>query len=285
VTPADATNKAVTWTSSNNAVATVSASGTVTAKTAGSAAITVTTVDGGFTDTCAVTVTGYLVNSEESWNNALSSISGAQDGSAGNPNVFVIDITGSFHVRGRDSTNITGSYKEVHLTGDGTISLSSNGSLIRTAANQNFIIDGPTLQGRNGNTTSLVYIAGNSAVELQTGKISGNRHNNADGGGVYIDHGNFTMSGGEISGNTIGSNGDGGGVYSNYGNFTMSGGEISLNDAPTYGGGVYINNGNFTMSGGAIYGGDSPLGNTSNYGSAAYIEMYGPINNTIYKYP
>jgi uncharacterized protein YjdB len=56
VAPSNAKNKNVTWTSSNNSVATVS-NGTVTGVTAGTATITATTVDGGFTDTCTVTVT------------------------------------------------------------------------------------------------------------------------------------------------------------------------------------------------------------------------------------
>ena len=58
VTPADATNKTVTWTSSDEAVARV-ADGLVTAVAEGSATITVTTEDGGFTATCEVTVTNY----------------------------------------------------------------------------------------------------------------------------------------------------------------------------------------------------------------------------------
>jgi uncharacterized protein YjdB len=57
VSPGNATNKNVTWSSSNTSVATVSASGVVTGVAAGSATITVTTQDGGFTATCAVTVT------------------------------------------------------------------------------------------------------------------------------------------------------------------------------------------------------------------------------------
>lgn len=57
VTPSNATNKAVAWTSSNENVATVSAKGVVTAVSAGTATITATTMDGGFTATCAVTVT------------------------------------------------------------------------------------------------------------------------------------------------------------------------------------------------------------------------------------
>ena len=56
VAPAEADNKYVTWTSSNPAVATVDASGNVTAVGTGTATITVTTADGGKTATCTVTV-------------------------------------------------------------------------------------------------------------------------------------------------------------------------------------------------------------------------------------
>ena len=56
VAPAEADNKSVTWTSSNPAVATVDASGNVTAVGTGTATITVTTADGGKTATCTVTV-------------------------------------------------------------------------------------------------------------------------------------------------------------------------------------------------------------------------------------
>ncbi|MCQ2144506.1 MAG: Ig-like domain-containing protein [Bacteroidales bacterium] len=56
ITPSNATNKNVTWTSSNTAVATV-AGGTVSAVGRGSATITVRTQDGEFTATCSVTVT------------------------------------------------------------------------------------------------------------------------------------------------------------------------------------------------------------------------------------
>ena len=57
VAPANATNQGLTWTSSNTSVATVSAYGVVTGVNEGSSTITVTTDDGGFTATCAVTVT------------------------------------------------------------------------------------------------------------------------------------------------------------------------------------------------------------------------------------
>ncbi|MCL2343557.1 MAG: Ig-like domain-containing protein, partial [Firmicutes bacterium] len=59
VLPAGATNAAVSWASGDQAVATV-ANGVVTAVAVGATTITVTTADGGFTATCAVTVTNAL---------------------------------------------------------------------------------------------------------------------------------------------------------------------------------------------------------------------------------
>ena len=56
ITPATATNKTVTWTSSNEEVATVDANGVVTPKATGTAIITVTTEDGNFTATRTVNV-------------------------------------------------------------------------------------------------------------------------------------------------------------------------------------------------------------------------------------
>ena len=65
VAPANATNRDVTWTSSDPTVATVTpgANGeaTVTALKEGPADITVTTADGGFTAKCAVTVTKKII--------------------------------------------------------------------------------------------------------------------------------------------------------------------------------------------------------------------------------
>lgn len=57
IAPADATLKDVTWSTSDATKATVSAAGLVTGIAAGSATITVTSVDETKTDTCAVTVT------------------------------------------------------------------------------------------------------------------------------------------------------------------------------------------------------------------------------------
>lgn len=56
ITPSDATNTNVVWTSSDSEVASVDATGKVTARSAGTAVITVTTEQNGFTATCKVVV-------------------------------------------------------------------------------------------------------------------------------------------------------------------------------------------------------------------------------------
>ena len=55
-TPADASNKAVTYSTSDATKATVSATGLITAVATGTATITVTSADGGLTDTVVVTI-------------------------------------------------------------------------------------------------------------------------------------------------------------------------------------------------------------------------------------
>jgi hypothetical protein len=79
-------------------------------------------------------------------------------------------------------------------------------------------------------------------------------------GGVYVGSGTFTMSGGSITGNSSSSSSsvaNSGGVYVNGGTFTMNGGSITGNATNGSGGGVYLNDGTFTMSGGSITGNSS----------------------------
>ena len=74
VTPDDATEKAVTWTSSDDTVATVDSNGVVTGVKVGTATITATTIDGSFTATCEVNVNRKHSSSSSSGGGGGSSV-------------------------------------------------------------------------------------------------------------------------------------------------------------------------------------------------------------------
>lgn len=85
VLPSNATNKSVTYDSSNTGVATVNSSGLVTAISSGTATITVTTVNGNKTSTCAVTITnsnatGDYITIKNRWTNNYLYDAGANAG-------------------------------------------------------------------------------------------------------------------------------------------------------------------------------------------------------------
>jgi len=227
------------------------------------------------------------VTDTSEWNNALTLIANFGSGTANTPQTYTITISGNIWVSG--STNPSfGSVSNVIVTlnGNGKLSLSSNGNMIRVNNNQTLIIDSANiiLQGRSGssnNNTSLIYCSG--TLELQNGIISGNTASVSTsgsssssysyGGGVYVSGtGTFNMKGGIISGNTTTAlayyvyshaYSYGGGVYVG-GAFNMTGGTISGNTASadgnlssySYGGGVYVG-GTFNMTGGNISGNTS----------------------------
>lgn len=64
VLPSNAANKAVTWSSSNASIITVSCSGTVTARTEGFATITAKTVDGGYASSMNIKVEALITDVE-----------------------------------------------------------------------------------------------------------------------------------------------------------------------------------------------------------------------------
>jgi len=184
---------------------------------------------------------------------------------AANNTTYTFEVTadedlGSCTLSYSGKTNVT-----IVLKGDTvmrTVNLSNNGSLFSVSSGVTLILDkNLTLRGHSGNNSQLVYVNGGTLVMREGSVITGNTSSYGDGGGVYVgSSGTFTMSGGEISGNSSR------GVYVDGGTFTMSGGEISGNTSSSYGGGVYVNGGTFTMSGGEI------SGNTAAYGGGVYVD-------------
>lgn len=81
VTPYNAADKSVSWSSDNEKVATVDENGLVSAVGSGTAVITVTTVDGGYTATCTVTVTTYTEPSYTPPSNTTTETVKNEDGS------------------------------------------------------------------------------------------------------------------------------------------------------------------------------------------------------------
>ena len=77
VAPEEAYNKNVSWSSGDPTIASVNNSGKVTAVGKGSTTITVTTEDGGFTDTCTVNVTAPLKTYPEGTYTATINMGGA----------------------------------------------------------------------------------------------------------------------------------------------------------------------------------------------------------------
>jgi len=256
VSPSNATNKSVNWASSNPSVATVSTSGTVTAKSAGSAKITVSTVDGNETDSCTVAVSSGGIDSISGLANKLAWLeSNAQSGGNYTIEVSANESIGPQMIYYSGKNNIT-----ITLKGIGsnrTISLSSNGSMFKVRSDVysglTLVLDNNiTLQGRNNNTSSLIMVYAGGMLKMNSGSTVMGNNSESDGSMNVGNGGIFIMNGGTISGNSAK---DGGGVYVYYnGTFTMNNGNISGNSADRGGGVHVVDGGTFTMNGGTIDG-------------------------------
>jgi hypothetical protein len=178
---------------------------------------------------------------------------------------------------------LRGSGETVHLNGNGslfTLGAESGSSLT-------LVVQDITLEGKSNNTAPVVQVNSGGTLEVKVGSSLTGNTSNTSGGGVLVDSGGtLSMSGGEISGNTVsGGTSCGGGVYINGGTFTMSSGTISGNKTSSSvsgakygGGGVFVTNGGtFTMSGGEVSNNTSAYdcGGVFVYGTGTTFEMSG----------
>ena len=147
VVPDNATNKAVTWDSSNTEVATVNTNGTVKAVAPGTANITVKTVDGSHTATCAVTVTAppeptpppYIPPSKPNWTSVARKLANAQPG-----DTVTVKMNGETEVPGDVWETIAGRDVTVVLDMGGNVSWTVDGNDVPTAthfADMDFGVD------------------------------------------------------------------------------------------------------------------------------------------------
>lgn len=139
--PANASNKSVTWASSNPSVASINSStGLITGLSAGTTTITVTTVDGGKTDTCLLTVSvpsSYNATYAITAKNTVTLSGNAPSGSTAS---LVETYSTSKQMTGGNSQTLTLSGWNNHRIIGITLSMKSNTS--SGAGNFTYSVDG-----------------------------------------------------------------------------------------------------------------------------------------------
>ena len=273
----------------------------------------------------------FLVGDTASWVAAMNNIdTQTRDRS------FVITLRGDFKIPPLNSPSISRTdgidVTLRTLRGEKAVlrleqSITARGPGLYIGEMQTFIIDGGglTMTGGTSNNKPLIAVDGSGArLELRNGTIKGNKNSGNGGGvslsgagtrmimsggeisgniaewggGVYIDGGDFDMTGGSITGNQstgINTTNDplkavrngGGGVNVIRGTFTMSGrSRISGNHAELYGGGVYGRQGSTitimdesTITGNTAvnYGGGVGIGDRSSAGGGAWLIIKGGV--------
>ena len=234
VAPDNATDKSVTWSSSNTAVATVS-DGKVTAKAAGTATITVKTNDGAKTATCTVIVFSNGTNTVD-----LSTITSNYT-SYGD----VLSGTLKANVKISIADGATVTLDGVNINGSGTwtggnyagINCEGNAIIILKGSNtvKGFYRVYPGIHVPEGKTVtikgdgSLTASSNGNAAGIGGGGEFGN--GNPSCGNIVIEGGNITATGGYNAA------GIGGGGYSSCGNITIKGGTVNAKGGD-YGAGI-----------------------------------------------
>ena len=287
-------NQTVTWTISGNTsrgtninadgVLTVAEDETLTTLTITATSTADTSKNGNAAVAVTQGITTFNVTNVYTWNSAINAI---RNGGYGQ--TYIINVIGNITVP-VIAENLFGAVRDLTVTiqGNGTLSINTTGNLLQIGSGQTVIIRQVTLRGHQNNNASLVLIRNGGSFRMEdNASVTGNtRVNTGGGGGVYVDGGIFTLSGGTISGNTasggnLSGGGSGGGVFVNGGTFTMSGGTISGNTGRAGsiiggqsvggGGGVYVYSGTFTLSGGTISGNTSSGYNAVNGGGGVLV--------------
>ncbi|MDR1983721.1 MAG: Ig-like domain-containing protein [Prevotellaceae bacterium] len=286
ISPADATNKNISWKIDNAAVATIDANGLVTGKSAGTAIITVTTNDGGKTATCTVTVTNPTPNYLVAW--YISSSDNVEGSPAGTAQTMKETLN---QIKAAKTNNKFAGNKKAVIVVNGTITPTTEGSLSNNSLVSitgvgiypPIVLRGGTSSGKldaNDQVRVLYLINNNVTIADNITLTNGNTstHNEVYGGGVFIEKSTLFMTGGTISNCT---SMYGSGVFvgedkqSEHSSFVMTGGTITggKTTKEQSGAGVYIDKDcTFTLSGGFIINNGAD-GNTYS-GGGVHVDGY-----------
>ncbi|MDR0755092.1 MAG: Ig-like domain-containing protein [Prevotellaceae bacterium] len=267
VQPAAATNKKVTFKSSDENVATVNENGLITGKSAGAATITVTSEDGGKTATCIINVTEKQTSLLTWYISNSNNIEGAPAGTSQKMKDILDQIK-----KAKANNKFTGGKKAVIVV-NGIVNPTteaglSNNSLVNiTGAGiyPDIVLRGSSSGGTldaNNKARVLNIIDNRVTIDGNITLTGGNTviNNQNFGGGIYIEKSSLEMIDGTIS-NCIALGGAG--VYiandklSIHSSFSMKGGTIkdctTKGKAAKSGAGVYVDSYcSFHLSGGLI---------------------------------
>ena len=165
-----------------------------------------------------------------------------------------IEITQTLYVERSMTIDLNGHV--LKMTGDGSVLRVSDRATLtitdsrpqnpHTGSYEDLPAGGVITGGKGPNVTGIYYDYVGGAVFLEkdtTLKLEGGTLTVNSGSSIYIDGATLVMSGGTITGKTVG-------VHNNVGTFTMTGGRITGCSER----GVYVYNGNMTMSGTAYIG-------------------------------
>ena len=201
IKPSNATNKGVTWSSSNSSIVSVDQNGKITGKKVGSATITATAKDGGKKAICKVTVTANTV-AVQSIKLNVSTLHMSKGGiatlsatitpsnatnqaitwSSSNSNIVSVDQNGNLKGVGVGTATITATTKDGNKTASTKITVSAPGvSSISMSASSSTIYIGkylyPTITYNPSDATgkSVTWSSSNSSIATVNsyGKVTG----------------------------------------------------------------------------------------------------------------
>ena len=223
--------------------------------------------------------TTWEVNNFTTWADAHYGITTGGDGK-----IHIITVSGNVTIPPTAMSGITfGNVGDITviLRGTGTITTSANGSLLRIRNRQTVILEDLTLQGRDGNNSSVVRVDGVGTFHMKgSASVTGN-DNSANGGGVFIAiGGTFIMQDNARVHSNV-SRASGGGVVLQGSNVRGGGGgsflmrdnaRVENNTANISGGGVVVGrNATFAMEGGIISGNNVSRGRIGSGGGGILI--------------